>query len=79
MTNFFTELELFIKACEDIDTDGVYFEYEGTKIAFDIANQIHGRLTGDAEWIDELNETISEQSDFIRLLREENRRLRGVN
>lgn len=77
MNNFFTELEIFIKHCVGINTNGIFFEYKEAKIPFDIAEQIHARLTGDAEWIDELNETLSEKDDFIRLLRDENKRLRG--
>ena len=79
MTNFFTELELFIKKCKGINTDGVFFEYDGAKIPYEIALDIHERLVGDSEWIHECEETISEQRDFIRLLREENARLRGDN
>ena len=79
MTNFFVELELFIKNCQNIDTDGVFFEFAGAKVPFDIAIQIYERLSGDEAYIDECAETIEEQRDFIRLLREENKRLREGN
>ena len=79
MTNFFIELELFIRNCQNTDTGSIFFEFAGAKVPFDIAIQIYERLSGAEAYIDECAETIEEQRDFIRLLREENKRLREGN
>ena len=79
MINFFTELKLFVESYNCSDTEGLYFEYRGSKITYNVAEEIYMAyfpLQTDCEnaW-----ETIDEQRDFIRLLREENARLRGKN
>ncbi len=77
MINFFDELKRFIENNQDINTDGLFFEYRGSRIAFTVAEEIYMNyfplLMGCSDAID----TIDEQKDFIRLLREENARLRG--
>ena len=79
MINFFTELEHFIQNCQNIDTNGVFFEYRGAKIPFDVATEIWQRWAEAEACMDMYNEKIEEQCDYIRLLREENKRLRGSN
>lgn len=80
MVNFFTELKLFIERCErceSLNTDGLFFEFQGAKIPFDIALEIYNDHFGMQGELEYFNETFEEQRDFIRLLREENARLRG--
>lgn len=76
MVNFFTELQLFIERCQDGNTDGLFFEYRGAKIPFDIALEIYNDHFGMQGELEYFSETFEEQRDFIRLLREENARLR---
>ena len=79
MTNFFEELKRFIEMNNGGNTYGLFFEYEEAKIPYSIAEDIYYLLVGQEEWQKEIEETIEEQRDFIRLLREENKRLRGSN
>lgn len=79
MINFFTELKRFVEQNQDGNTEGLYFEYRGSRIAFEVAFEIYNAyfpLQDDNEY---MNEALDEQRDFIRLLREENARLRGRN
>ena len=75
MTNFFEELKRFIEM--NNGGYGLFFEFEEAKIPYSIAEDIYTLIVGQEEWQKEIEETIAEQSDFIRLLREENARLRG--
>lgn len=77
MTNFFEELKRFIEMNKDGDTRGLVFDFDGALIPYHIAEDIYYLLVGQDEWQKEVEETIDEQRDFIRLLREENARLRG--
>lgn len=78
MNNFFTELEKFIEYIKnETDKSKLFFEYRGSKISGDLAEEIWNVWGGANEYIDRCNETMEEQSDFIRLLREENKKLRG--
>ena len=79
MTNFFEELKRFIEMNNGGNTHGLFFEYAEAKIPYSVAEDIYYLLVGQEEWTKEIEETIEEQRDFIRLLREENKRLRGSN
>lgn len=78
MTNFFEELKRFIEMHQYGDTDGLIFNFDGAIIPYHIAEMIYSRMDSVDMWEKEMAETIDEQSDFIRLLREENKRLRGL-
>ena len=78
MSNFFDELKRFIEMCQNCDTDGLVFNFDGAIIPYHIAEMIYARMDSVDMWEKEMADTIDEQSDFIRLLREENKRLRGL-
>ena len=77
MTNFFEELKRFVENNKDADTTGLFLDFCGAIIPYNIAEDIYYLFVGQEEWQKEVEETIEEQMDFIRLLREENARLRG--
>ena len=79
MINFFTELKLFVERYNCEKTDGVWFEYCGSRITYEVAEEIYMAyfpLLSEFEGAMQVND---EQRDFIRLLREENARLREGN
>ena len=78
MINFFDELKRFIEMHQDDDTRGLIFNFDGAIIPYHIAEMIYSRVDSADIWEKEMADTIDEQSDFIRLLREENKRLRGL-
>ena len=78
MSNFFDELKRFIEMNQDGDTDGLIFDFDGAIIPYHIAEMIYARMDSVDMWEKEMADTIDEQRDFIRLLREENKRLRGL-
>lgn len=78
MSNFFNELILFIEMNQGDDTDGLIFNFEGAIIPYHIAKMIYVRMDFINMWEKDMEETVDKQEDFIRLLREENKRLRGL-
>lgn len=77
MINFFTELKLFVERYNCSDTEGLYFEYRGSKITYDVAEEIYMAYFPLCDEVEHCHEDLEEKADFIRLLREENSRLRG--
>lgn len=78
MSNFFDELKRFIEMYQDGETDGLIFNFDGAIIPYHIAEIIYARMDFINMWEKEMEDTIDKQEDFIRLLREENKRLRGL-
>ena len=79
MDNFFAALERFIKALEGTNPYGTFFEFDGAKIPYHIAEEIYLRVNAVVMWEKEIGENLEELNDYNRLLREENKRLRGSN
>ena len=78
MNNFFSELQRFMEHCCKMgDTDGVFLEYEGAKIPYKVAEEIYISYFPMRDELQACCEGIEELRDFVRLLREENARLRG--
>lgn len=79
MNDFFTELKKFVEDRRNSDIDGVYLIYGNSRIYMDLALEIYRAYFPLLEDYQAGNELRDEQRDFIRLLREENARLRGLN
>jgi hypothetical protein len=77
MINFFTELKLFVERYNCENTDGLFFEYRGSKITYDVAEEIYMAYFPLCDEVQYCREDLEEKADFIRLLRDENSRLRG--
>lgn len=76
MINFFTELKLFVERYNGENTDGLFFEYRGSKITYDVAEEIYMSYFPMIDDRDAYYEELEEKNDYIRLLRQENARLR---
>ena len=73
MTNFIEELKRYIE-------NGDYsrpFEYEGSTLTYEDALIIFNEIFLCRQYIEDIEKTVQEQRDFIRLLRKENQELRG--
>ena len=73
MTNFIEELKRYIE-------NGDYsrpFEYEGSTLTYEDAQIIYNEIFMCRQYIEDIEQTLQEQRDFIRLLRKENQELRG--
>ena len=77
MTNFFEELKRFVELYKHEKDE--FFVWEESKISYDLAVEIYSSYFMMRDDYAGCIETIEEQRDFIRLLREENKRLRGSN
>lgn len=77
MENFFEKLEQFIEMYRNKDTQDIFFEFHGSKITYRIAEEIYYLIIQNREWQKELEAILDEKCDYIRLLRDENERLRG--
>ena len=77
MENFFEKLKEFVERYRDSDTQNLFFEFHGSKITYRIAEEIHYRVINLEAWHEEIKEILDEKCDYIRLLRDENKRLRG--
>ena len=78
MNNFFSELQRFVEHCQEISsTEGIFLEYQGAKIPYKVAEEIYISYFPMREDLEACCEGIEELRDFVRLLREENSRLRG--
>lgn len=78
MENFFEKLKEFVESYRDSDTKDLLFEFHGSKITYRIAEEIYYLIIQNREWQKELEAILNEKCDYIRLLRDENERLRGV-
>lgn len=77
MNNFFSELKRFVERCQEIgSTDGIFLEYRGAKISYEVAEEIYVSYFPVCDELQACCEGIEELRDFVRLLREENARLR---
>lgn len=78
MRNFLEELKEFVLKYKDHEmANDLYFSYGEEKISYFHAELICSAVFGVQEQFDDLIATIEEREDFIRLLREDNARLRG--
>lgn len=77
MTNFFEELKRFVELYQHEKDE--FFVWEESEISYDLAFEIYSSYFMMRDDYEACLEDIEEQRDFIRLLREENKRLRGSN
>ena len=78
MNTFLEKLKEFVLRYSDHEmANDLYFTNGDEKISFNHAEEIVSAVFGIKEQFDDLIEMIEEKDDFIRLLREENARLRG--
>lgn len=79
MNDFFTELKNFVESDIHRPLSEFYFLYGNSKICGDVAQEIYMAYFPLLEDYRAGNDLRDEQRDFIRLLRDENARLRGEN
>ena len=77
MNDFFTELRWFVEINQNEPSTDVFMVYGQSRIYLDVAREIYMAYFPLLEDYQAGNELRDEQRDFVRLLREENARLRG--
>ena len=77
MNDFFSELKRFVEMHQNEPTADLYMVWEESEIHLALAIEIYMAYFPLLEDYQAGNELRDEQRDFIRLLREENERLRG--
>ena len=77
MNDFFSELKRFVENHQDTPTADVYILWEESKIQLNLAREIYASYFIMLNDYNACLKDIDEPKDFIRLLREENMRLRG--
>lgn len=81
MSNFIEQLKKWydtvIEHYEEEKRWNIYFEENKTRLPFYTVEEIINEIYGTKEYCEQLEEMLAERDDFVRLLRKENKELKG--